>query len=552
MVKEREIVHMCISDSNAETHRQEAIAMYEAQQHDWSTLSRAELEERVRMLSIERISTQLENNDLRQAQANANVTASQLQSIQDHTRYGFAYIAADGQVARNNANWRTMMAHFYGKVPDASPKTLYDWAPVGKRASLIHDMKQVLAGESISAKYQSGKMWFDIQYNPVYGPENEVIGAIQWLTDISEHQNNRRALEIREAQNRQILDILPIGIVILHRDALTPLYANPTMRDIAKTILGDDASFLKWFDTLSEDQRAKVMTSLDAVRNQGITSNGTIVFSTSEAAQLSWRLTACPIEFNTTQAIIAVVEDVTGLHQQEEHERETQLHQERMRLIAEFIQDAAHEFKTPLSNIHTSAYMLERTNPQTERNQKYIDRIEDNAGYITQLVEGMLMMARLDAGTDLSFDLCDLNQLLQHAVMSLALKADEKEVRLAFEPEHDLPPINGDQNYLVQSFTNLIDNALNHTEAGDVVVIKAVPHEQQIQITVQDNGVGMQAAVLDQATERFFRDDTAHTTRGFGLGLPIADEVVKKHGGTLILESVSGLGTIVTITLPIA
>ena len=115
------------------------------------------------------------------------------------------------------------------------------------------------------------------------------------------------------------------------------------------------------------------------------------------------------------------------------------------------------------------------------------------------------------------------------------------------EPE-SLPGVVGDSNRLTQVFVNIIDNAIKYNHEGGVVQIRAAADEDGIRISVSDSGVGIPAADLDKVKEKFYKAN--QTVRGSGIGLAVADEIVRHHQGTLTLESAEGIGTTVTVFLP--
>ena len=106
----------------------------------------------------------------------------------------------------------------------------------------------------------------------------------------------------------------------------------------------------------------------------------------------------------------------------------------------------------------------------------------------------------------------------------------------------------GDPNRLKQVFINIIDNAVKYTEKGGQVLVDQITEEGCVRITVKDTGVGIPAQDIDRVKEKFYKANK--TVRGSGIGLAVADEIIKQHKGLLFLESTEGVGTTVTIVLP--
>ncbi|MGI6279412.1 MAG: sensor histidine kinase, partial [Acutalibacteraceae bacterium] len=107
----------------------------------------------------------------------------------------------------------------------------------------------------------------------------------------------------------------------------------------------------------------------------------------------------------------------------------------------------------------------------------------------------------------------------------------------------------GDPNRLKQVFINIIDNAVKYTHSGGQVLISQVKEEGCVRISIADTGIGIPAADIDRVKEKFYKATNA--VRGSGIGLAVADEIIKQHKGLLFIESTEGAGTTVTIVLPL-
>ena len=107
----------------------------------------------------------------------------------------------------------------------------------------------------------------------------------------------------------------------------------------------------------------------------------------------------------------------------------------------------------------------------------------------------------------------------------------------------------GDPNRLKQVFINIIDNAVKYTENGGQVLVDQTAEEGCVRITVKDTGVGIPTQDIDRVKEKFYKANK--TVRGSGIGLAVADEIIKQHKGLLFIESTEGAGTTVTIVLPL-
>jgi signal transduction histidine kinase len=218
--------------------------------------------------------------------------------------------------------------------------------------------------------------------------------------------------------------------------------------------------------------------------------------------------------------------------------------------MSEFIKDAAHEFRTPLSIIKSSAYLLERVTDQARRETLYAN-IHSEADSIVELVEGLTTTVRLDRGADSDYQLCDPNNILSAALDTMRPRAAEKDLSLHLWLEENETLMEGSAEDLNLAFNCLLDNALRYSPAGGQIDVRSEQRGPVLVITIRDTGIGMTPEVQASAFERFYRADSAHSTRGFGLGLPIAQKVIENHRGSIAVDSAPGKGSTFTVILPL-
>lgn len=246
---------------------------------------------------------------------------------------------------------------------------------------------------------------------------------------------------------------------------------------------------------------------------------------------------------------VAAIRDITEHKQAERQRIELALERERTQILSHFITQASHEFKTPLSVIGTSAYVLGRR-AATDRERAHVETINQQIAYINRLVENMVTLARLDGQADLDgFARQDMSTVARTALQSLmpTLDARGQSVRLDL---CDDAWVWGSPIYLHQAVQALLDNASRHTAVGTSITLQSRLDDTHVLLTVADEGPGIAVELQPRVFERFFRSDTAGTSRGFGLGLPIVQRIVEKHGGHLDLISTPGQGSRFTISLP--
>lgn len=250
---------------------------------------------------------------------------------------------------------------------------------------------------------------------------------------------------------------------------------------------------------------------------------------------------------------VAIILDITARKQAEEHALQLALEQQRMRLLREFIGDASHDLRTPITQIGTSLYLL-RHHAQNPRLDSYIQRSQDALSRVTHMIDSMLQLVALDIHENYRRQPLNLNTLLADIVDANAVVAQQHDVALTFVPATPPPIAIVDHDYLTRAVENILTNGVKYTPPGGTVTIHAQHVPGYAEICVQDTGVGIAPEHLPHIFERFYRaDDARDTTNGSnGLGLSIAQKIVEKHGGTITVQSTVGAGTTFCLRLPLA
>lgn len=225
--------------------------------------------------------------------------------------------------------------------------------------------------------------------------------------------------------------------------------------------------------------------------------------------------------------------------------------QERIRILRNFIQNASHQFRTPLSVINTSVDILRRK-IDTDKYGNYLDRIRVQINTMVRLVDSLNLLSKLDAGIGRDYTPLPENLvLIVHEMASVMMKqAHQKQIRfqhLLDEEEIVIPIV---QDYVRQVIAQVLENALQYSEMGDLVTIQVVDNDDTVSIIVKDTGIGIDQDHLPHLKTRFYRVDEAGTTRGLGLGLTIAEKIMQLHNGNIIIKSEFGQGTEVELIFP--
>lgn len=242
--------------------------------------------------------------------------------------------------------------------------------------------------------------------------------------------------------------------------------------------------------------------------------------------------------------VMAVIHDITEQRKLDEARRE-------------FVANVSHELRTPLTNIHSYTETLyEAVGDLPEETEKrFLGVIMNESERMARIVTDLLTLSKLDYGRmELKVAPFSPVKMLETVVDAMRMTAQEKEIVLSSDIQAGMPKILGDEERLQQVVVNVLSNAVKYTANGGHVSLKAYCNAQnQLEISVQDDGYGIPEDDVPRIFERFYRVDKARSREagGTGLGLAIAREIVEQHGGTIRLTSDYGKGTRVVISLPL-
>ncbi|HYT77345.1 MAG TPA: HAMP domain-containing sensor histidine kinase [Vicinamibacterales bacterium] len=216
--------------------------------------------------------------------------------------------------------------------------------------------------------------------------------------------------------------------------------------------------------------------------------------------------------------------------------------QQRRHLMA----DIAHELRTPLAVIQGRLEGF--LDGVYQRDDGAIEQVLEETKLLARLVEDLRTLANAEGGTlALHKEATDLGGVAGEVVNGFSAEAERRQVTIHLQTAADLPSISIDPLRIREVLANLLSNALQHTPAGGSVSIGARRQGERVVVTVADTGAGIAADDLPRIFDRFHK---GRTSRGSGLGLTIARNVVEAHGGEISADSRSGHGTTITFTLP--
>ncbi len=229
---------------------------------------------------------------------------------------------------------------------------------------------------------------------------------------------------------------------------------------------------------------------------------------------------------------------------------------EKMRV--DFVANASHELRTPLSTVLGYAETLAEENDLPPDLRANFGRtIRDEARRMLRIIEDLMSLSRIEADRFLApGENVDIRDTIETALGNAGHLRGKRFCEFRIDIADDLPPVRGDRAQLIQVLDNLIGNALRYgcDRPGSVIDIAAERKGPWVLLKITDHGPGIAREHLPRVTERFYRVDAARSREsgGTGLGLAIVKHIIERHRGSLDIKSTLGVGTTVTVRLPVA
>jgi PAS domain S-box-containing protein len=394
------------------------------------------------------------------------------------------------------------------------------------------------------------------------------------LEDITERRAAEETIRQSESRFRTIFENTPIGI------SFGDERGNPILTNAAYChILGYEPELFQkthWTeythpDDIALDQAhyARLVTgeiSSYQIEKRYLRPNGDIIWGRLTLMRLLDSVEGSPRTLSLLEDITdrkaseAEILHINSTLEQRVHERTQELEAANTRLTeldrlkSLFIAEVSHELRTPLSILNTRVYLLERS-PEDKR-AEYIQGLREQIERLSSFVNSILDLSRIEGERHQFVTVpTALNPLVTQSIEALVPRAQEAGLGLYWDPSAIAPLVMANSDRLEQVITNLVSNALKYTRAGHVRVSSGLAEAgNRAWLRVQDTGIGIPPEDLPHIFDRFFRAENVSqlTIPGTGLGLSITREIVELHGGEINIESEIGVGTTVTVWLPLA
>lgn len=377
-------------------------------------------------------------------------------------------------------------------------------------------------------------------WNALLAQRDQMKAAIESRSDVEAIQSGRG----REGDMTGAIDAMWQGVILID-ERMMIRYANGA----AAVMLGGDREKLAGSllsDLIAEEQvltpvqamvsgnsRQRVSVEVKRAGGEGNAGGGVLRFGIR------------PVRREDFAAAMLVVEDVTQQRAADEARNS-------------FVAQATHELRTPLTNIRL--YLEQITEEGSENlpaaeKAKALNVISGEVRRLERIVGDMLSVSEIEAGA-LKLHKGDvrLDVLFRELQDDYEQQAREKHIDLVFELPPKLPVIQGDRDKVSMAIHNLVGNGLKYTPEGGKVCVRVEAGPRMLAVDVEDNGIGIKADEQDLIFDKFYRAKDSRVARitGTGLGLALAREVARLHGGDVLLRSELDKGSTFTLTLPLA
>lgn len=380
---------------------------------------------------------------------------------------------------------------------------------------------------------------------------NEALGAEAeaWNELLAEREKLRHTAVVEQARqslgNRReargdldsLCDAMSQGLLLVDEKKVIK-YANGAAAVFLRTSREDLAQ--SQVHEVLDDPR--VLEAVEAVTGGGSRRRSTIEVERDESQGGGvLRFNVRPLRREDSAAAMVQIEDIT---------------QQRVADAARnsFVATATHELRAPLTNIRI---YVETALDEGERDpalrSRCINVINTEARRLERIVSDMLSVSEIEAGSmKLKEDDVRTDALFEELKHDYAASAEEKKITLSFNLPPKMPVIHGDRDKLAMAMHNLLSNAIKYTEAGGKVTVNVEASADEVTVDVTDTGIGMSEADAEHVFEKFYRakDQRVAKITGTGLGLALAREVVRLHGGDITVKSELNKGSTFTMTLP--
>ena len=397
--------------------------------------------------------------------------------------------------------------------------------------------------------------WFLTTKVPILSEQGEVTGLVGVGFDITESKGVHEQMEQERDLLQTLIDHLPDYIFIKDADGRF-VNSNIAHNQVTQVKRADELLGKTAFDVFPEALAAQYQADDQMVLQSGqalVNAERTSV--DAQGHERTVLTTKVPLHdaSGKVTGLVGISRDITERKRAEQQAFVLAAERQRVALLREFIRDVSHDFRTPLSIIGTSAYLVSKTTDAAKL-QQYSQRIEEQISRLDSLMGDFVELANMEQeGAAVQFHSTDLNALVKTILERSQPATVAKHQHVSYQAETDAELVLGDPLALTKAITNVVANAIHYTPEAGTITLRLYRQRESAVLEVADSGMGIAAEDLPHIFESFYRADSARSMEsgGAGLGLTIAKTIVELMQGHIEVKSEFGTGSVFSIYLPL-
>lgn len=464
--------------------------------------------------------------------------------------------------------------HHASKIPTTMLEALATIDPSARESLSRAIINATLTGQlgpiEFPASYLTGKIgWIELRGRVYFDERGIPIRAVGVSINITERKLLEEAVSVNAHLVEQIAINAPFMVVVFDLTTLDYLYRNRYTNDFLG--ISPDQPFalsdaVVWTHPEDRDKVALIIEKLTSMQPGEM-----IEFEArlkNQAGAYRWmQIRVTPFKMGGDrhpEQVLALAFDVTEHKKAEAEALDYAIEREKAHALERLIQDISHDFRTPLTVSQTAIYLLQRyveqllhevsmQSPTVEKVRHQIELVQENIRQVTELVETLFDVVRLEHLPNLNYRAEDVNALVKWAVESLVERIHRKGLTLHTNYFEEPLPVLVEASEVKHALRRIIENAVQYTPSGGTITIETDRERHLATICVNDTGIGIAEEDLPHIFEPFFRSDRARTrTSGsFGVGLSIARKIISAHSGRIKVSSELGKGSQFQIFIPL-
>jgi PAS domain S-box-containing protein len=365
--------------------------------------------------------------------------------------------------------------------------------------------------------------------------------AVQLQQEVRERQRAEEELRDAHTHLRFLVENSPLAVIewdARFRVQRWSLQAERVFGWAAREVLGRHFHEWRFIPHEDADIVSQAVTLLyESDKLQGVTRNRNYR-KDGAVIECEWYNSVLRDGAGSVESVLSLVQDVTA-------------RQEAERLKDELVSTVSHELRTPLTSLRGFAELMLRRDFAPSKQREFLSIIHKESIRLTNLINDFLDIQRMESGRQVyHFEALELPGFLRETLALFLTEGGRHRFHLALPAR--LPLVSADQDCLRQVLTNLLSNAVKFSPKGGLITLGATVEENQIVVSVADQGMGIPKEALPQLFSKFFRVDNQETRSigGTGLGLALIKKTIEAHGGKVGVTSEEGVGSTFFFTLP--